>query len=65
MKLMQPAPKRIREAEESSSGPRIVRKNAPERLVRLEKIRAAIQSGTYKVDSKRLAEAIVKRHIVD
>jgi anti-sigma28 factor (negative regulator of flagellin synthesis) len=55
---MQPAPKPVPEAENP------LKKNVSERALRVEKIRAEVQAGTYKVDSKRVAEAIVKRHIV-
>lgn len=37
--------------------------SASEREERLEELREKVQNGTYEVDSKELAKALIKRHI--
>jgi anti-sigma28 factor (negative regulator of flagellin synthesis) len=64
MKSMDTAPRPAAEERRDDAKVQPASEDSPERLARLEQIRAEVRNGTYRVDAKRVAEALVKQHIV-
>jgi anti-sigma28 factor (negative regulator of flagellin synthesis) len=64
MKSMDKAPRPAAEERRDDAEAQPASEDSPERLARMEEIRAEVRNGTYRVDAKRVAEALVKQHIV-